>query len=308
MTIRTPTPSTNRQALYDLNTIKARMALNSEKLTSGSAITRLGDDPTGAALVVDFRASVAKNKAYVQQAETAGTYLSASESAVSTMQNAVVRLLELGQEGLTGTTGATGRASMAAEVTGLSTNVLDSANTQVQGKYVFAGTLTTAKPFAANPLPSPPNPPVVYSGNSGTVTLDVSVSAAVTTNIPGDSVCFGPGGAGSSTDIFQAMADLANGLTSNNTAQIQTAYNNLKSINDNLNTAITDLGGRQAGLTNLKDNLSAYNVSLQAIQGTYEDVDYAGVISQYYQDQTAQQVSLSTMAKTNSRNLFDFIS
>ncbi|WP_005033690.1 flagellar hook-associated protein FlgL [Holophaga foetida] len=303
MTIRTPSPSANRQSLSDLNRIKERLAITQEQISSGSAISRLGDDPTGAALIVDFRASVARNNAYVDQADTAGNFLSSSETAVSAMETSLVRLMELATNGLDTNLTANGRASSVSEVSGLRDSMMALANTQVQGKYIFAGTNTTTEPFSY----TGGTPPVAYSGNSGVVRLDVSLSASVATNVAGDALCFGSGGAGSTTDMFQVTTDLMNAMSSNDIAQIQTAFNNLKAIHEGVNTVITDLGGRQAGLDSLKSNLESYNLSLQAIQGTYEDLDYAAAITQFTRDQTAQQAALSVMARVNDQNLFDFL-
>lgn len=190
MTIRTPSPSANRQSLSDLNRIKERLAITQEQISSGSAISRLGDDPTGAALIVDFRASVARNNAYVDQADTAGNFLSSSETAVSAMETSLVRLMELATNGLDTNLTANGRASSVSEVSGLRDSMMALANTQVQGKYIFAGTNTTTEPFSY----TGGTPPVAYSGNSGVVRLDVSLSASVATNVAGDALCFGSGG------------------------------------------------------------------------------------------------------------------
>lgn len=303
MTLRTPNPSANRQSLLDLNRVKARLAINQEKISSGSAISRLGDDPTGAALIVDFKSSVNRNKAYMEQADTALNFLSSAETSVSAMESTVVRLMEVATNGLDTTLTAAARAGAAPEVSSLRDTLLDLANTQVQGKYIFAGTATTTKPFSY----TGGTPAVAYAGNSGTVSLDVSLSASVVTNVTGETVCFGGGAAGSSTDLFQAATDLMNGLSTNNTALIQTAFDNLKTIHDQVNTVITDLGGRQAGLTSLKGNLESYNISLQAIQGTYEDLDYPTTITEWTADQTAQQAALAVMGKMNDQNLFDYL-
>lgn len=305
MTIRTPNPSANRQSLLDLNRIKERLAAEQKKISSGNAISRLGEDPTGSALIVDFRASVDRNNSYISQAKTAGYFLSSSETAASSMETSMVRLMELAQNGLNSNLTSTARAAAVSEVSAIRDRFLDLANTQVQGKYIFAGTNTTTKPFSYNTLST--TPPVVYSGNSGVISLDVAASASVATNVPGSTLCFGSGGAGSSTDLFQAATDLMNGLSSSNLTQIQTAYDNLRTIHDQVNTVITDLGGRQAGLTTLQENLGAYNISLKAIQSSYEDLDYPSTITQFVSDQTSQQAALSVMAKVNNQNLFNFL-
>jgi len=305
MTIRTPNPSANRQSLMDLSRIKERLAANQARISSGSAISRLGDDPTGSALIVDFKASVARNKSYSSQADTAAGFLSSSETAASSMHDALLRLMSLSQDAMDTSLTASVRSSSLQEVSSLRDSLLNLANTQVAGKYIFAGTNTTTKPFSYNTLSA--TPPVVYSGNSGVVSLDISVSASVATNVAGSTLCFGSGGAGSSTDMFQAVTDLMSGLSTNNVAQIQTAYDNIRGVYGQLNTVITDLGGRQAGLTNLKDNLDSYNLSLQAIQNSYQDLDYPSAITQWTTDQTAQSAALSVMSKVNKQNLFDYL-
>src|SRR5512145_376488 len=147
MTLRTVNPYSSYQALLDLQRVKARMAVLSEQLSSGSRLTRLGEDPTASALVVNLQASIDRNSAYIAQAKSAASFLASSETALSSLNDAATRLLEIGEQGLSDTTTASGRGSIAEEVDGILDNVLSLANTQAQGKYLFAGTRTTTVPF-----------------------------------------------------------------------------------------------------------------------------------------------------------------
>lgn len=302
MSLRTPNPFTNRQTLLDLQRIKERMAVLNEQLATGKRIVRLGDDPTAAALIVDFKASIERNRQYQKQIASARSYLQSSETALSSLSDGIARLLELGQQGLSDTTGASGRVRIAQEVDGLRTNFLSIANTQSDGKYLFAGTRTTVVPFSG-----PSTGPILYAGDGASIDLDVSVGATVSTNLPGDRVFFGPGGQGSATDLFQAVTDLRDGLNTNDRARIQTAYDNLQAIHERLQDLMTELGGRQAALDQLEESLGTFNLSLQAIQNTYESLDYPTAITTYGREETAQQAALSTLAKSNRQNLFDYL-
>jgi flagellar hook-associated protein 3 FlgL len=302
MTLRTPNPFTNTQTTLDLQRVKERLAILQEQIATGKRIVRLGDDPTGAALIVDFRSSIERNKQFVKQAESAASFLQATETTLDGVNTAITRLLELGQQGLSDTSGASGRPRLAQEVDGIRTNLLSLANTQQQGKYLFAGTRTTTQPFSG-----PAAGPITYAGDANTVVLDVGVSATVTTNLPGDATFFGPGGQGSATDIFQAVTDLRDGLNTNNVALIQTAYNNLQAIHSRLQDSLTDVGGRQAALDQLKETVGGFNTSLQSIQNTYESVDYPQAITDYQTEGIAQQAALSVLGKSNRQNLFDYI-
>lgn len=302
MSLRTPNPFTNRQTLLDLQRTKERLAVLNEQLASGRRIVRLGDDPTGSALIVDFKTSIERNKQYEKQIAAARSFLQASETSLGSVTEGIARLLELGQQGLSDTTGASGRPRLAQEVDGIRSNFLSLANSQSQGKYLFAGTRTTTQPFSG-----PSAGPIVYAGDGVSIDLDVSVGATVTTNLTGERVFFGSGGQGSATDLFQAATDLRDGLNTNNRALIQSAYDNLQAIHSRIQDLTTELGGRQASLEQLEESLGSFNLSLQSIQNTYEALDYPEAITAYTREDTAQQAALSTLAKANQQNLFDYL-
>lgn len=302
MTLRTVNPYTSYQLLLDMQRTKNQIADLQEQLASGNRLIHLGDDPTASALVLDFQNSIDRNDAYVQQANSAASFLRTTETSLQSVNDAITRLLELGQQGLSDTTSASGRTAISNEVDGLRTNLLSLSNTQSQGKYIFAGTATTTQPFSG-----PAAGPIVYAGNSGSIDLDVAMSTSVSTNLAGDAVFFGASGQGSATDIFQQVTALRDALIANNHGQIQTAYDNLKAIQGTINNQMTVLGGRQASLEQLTENVQSYNLSLKTIQGSYQDLDYPTAITDYTQAQNAQQASLSVLAKSNNLNLFNYL-
>lgn len=302
MSIRTVTSSENRQSLLDLQRTNERLADNQQRISSGNRLVNAGDDPAAAASIVDLGTSIQANTQFLKQIDSATSYLSTSEDAVNAAVSANMRLQELAAEAGASNLTAADRASELAEIDSIRTNLVSIANTQSQGKYLFAGQLTTTVPFTDAVPPALP----AYKGDQGSINVTVSPSQSVTTNLPGDQV-FENGGAGSATNFFQAIADLRDGITSNNTAQIQTASDNLTTVLGSLNQVLAELGGRQAGLTALKDTLSGFNVSLQSLQNTQQETDYPKAAVEYASDQTAQSATLSAMAKISKTNLFDYL-
>ncbi len=302
MSLRSPVSINDRQTLLDLQRTKDRLAVTQRQLSTGKRVNDPTDDPTGAALILDFDTSIGSSQKYLGQIDTSLSFLQGSEAAVGTVTNDLTRLLELGQQALTTTNSGTPRANLASEVDALRTDLISTSNTQEQGKYLFSGTATLTAPFSG-----PAAGPITYAGNAGLITVDVSASATSTLNIPGGQLFFGAGGQGSATDLFQQVTDLRDGLLTNNQGQIQTAYTNLKSLLTTFTSAQTDLGGRQAGLQALKDDLSNFKLTLQGIQDSVAAVDYPSAITSFTTDQTAQQVTLSSLSKTGKTNLFDFL-
>ncbi|MFZ1375842.1 MAG: hypothetical protein WAS25_04545 [Geothrix sp.] len=301
MSFRTASTTQQRQSLLDLQRTQERLAQNQTRLTTGSRITGPADDPTASAAILDFDNSIKVNTQFIKQADAALSYLTPAENNVAAVIEANMRLQELAIGGST--------ASIA-ELDAIRSNLLSMANAQSQGKYVFAGTATDTKPFVLT-NPNDPTSQITYQGNSGQIRLNLDGNAAnpnqVVTNIPGDTVFFGAGGLGSSTDIFQAITDLKTAFNANDTAAVKVVSANLNLILSNLNKAQADLGGRQAGLENLKETYANFNATLENLQTAQAETDYPKVMTEVAADETMKSVTLSTMAKTNKSNLFDYL-
>ena len=302
MTLRTPASINNRLSLLDLNRGKERMAITQRELSTGKRLNSPADDPAGAALVVDFNASIGANEQFIKQIDGALSFLQGSEAALTSVVDHLTRVIELGAQALPGNSYGAGISAMAKEVDTLRSTFIALGNTNQQGRYLFSGTSTLTQPFSG-----PAAGPITYAGNSGLIPLDVAKATTVDSNIPGDSVFFGPGGQGSATDLFQQVTDLRDAMTAGNSAAVQTAHTNLKAILSRLTSVLADLGGRQAGITSMKDDFSGYNLVLQGIQNSIQDTDYPDAVTRYNADQVAQQVTLNSMSKVQKQTLLDFM-
>ena len=308
MSIRMPNSIQTRETLLGLQRTQGRLAQNTQRISSGNRLTNPGDDPAAASTIVDLANSIQANTKFQNMTDTANVFLQSSGDVLGSVTNDLTTLEQLAQQGMNSTTGPSGRAAIAAQVDALRSNLIALANTKVQGKYLFAGTQTQTQPF--NPPASGPTP---YLGDSNPINMNVAVGTSVTTNVTGDKAFYTTfpdptTGVSTTVDLFQVTADLSAGLTSNNTTQIQTAYDNLQRLLSSTTQVQTDLGGRQAGLADLKSILSGFNLSLQTLQNNAQDTDYPDTITQYTSDQTVQSATLSTLAKTgNQQSLFNYL-
>ena len=311
MTLRTPNPYRSYQTHLNLQRSKERLAILQDQIGSDKRITRLSDDPTAAALIMDFQSSIARNKMYIKQGETAKSFLKGTEAAINSAIIQMDRLLELGQQGLSEVLGPRGREAIAAEVDVVRTVILDLSNTQEQGKYIFAGTATRTLPFAFTAGPHIWNDPlgnpnaVDYDGNLGAIDVNISPNSSITTNLTGSYVFQGNGGA--DEDIFIAVTMLRDGLQADDTDMIRQAYENLRAIKDRFNVCLTQVGSRQVQLDNSGMNLGDMNEMLQSIQNTYEAPDYPWVIHQFAAEQTAQEYAYAVLSRMGRNSLFDYL-
>jgi flagellar hook-associated protein 3 FlgL len=302
MTVRAVNPYTSYQVLLNLQRAKADMADLSEQISSGSRLTSLGKDPTASALVLDLQGSIDRNNAYIGQAESAGAVLTGTETALTSLNEEITQILEIGVSGLGDSATAAERTSLATEVEGIKTVILSLANMETSGKYLFAGTRTTTKPFSESTSGE-----VTYAGDGNSIVLDISSSTSISTNLSGETVFLGGGGQGSSTDLFQQIADLQEGLENDDVDQIQVAYDNLETILDSVNACLTDVGVRQTTLDQISTNLGSYNDALESLQSTHESVDYSAASVEYAQAQLVQEASLSVLSNQSDLTLFDYL-
>ncbi|HNX32408.1 MAG TPA: flagellar hook-associated protein FlgL [Holophaga sp.] len=295
MTLRSVNPYTSHQVLLDLQRTNSNLATLTEQLSSGNRLTSLDVDPTASALVLNFEDSIQQNKAYIKQADSANAMLETTDTVLQSVNDAIVRLQELAVQG----TGTGDNSAAEQEVLSIKENLLSLANTQTNGKYIFAGTQTQTIPFTSTATGAD------YGGDDGIISLDVSPSTSVATNLTGDKVFFGSGGKDSTTDLFRQVTDLANAL--HNNASTDTIQANLKSILSEVNANLADVGGREAALLQHQDNLDNYNTTLADIQANYQSVDYPTAYVEYAQAQLSRQASLSVLGKTSNDTLFNYL-
>jgi flagellar hook-associated protein 3 FlgL len=290
----------NSMSLMDLQRLKQSFAETSRQLSSGKTINNIGDDPARNAQIMNYQSSIDLNSNYLAQLDTANSQLQAASTVISTISTDIARLLELGQEGLGNDTAvAGGPQAIAPEVEAIRTAFINLGNTQIAGRYLFGGTNTTSAPFDDDGN---------YLGNNNEIDLDVGPSSSVVANIPGDNLFFGGAGLqGSASDLLAQTRNMAEALKNNDQTLLKTSYDNLQAISATINSHAADLGGRENGIAALKFGLTDFNSNLTSIQSGLASTDYPTAISKLNQDSVSQQASLNTMARSNSKSLFDYI-
>ena len=144
----------SNKAIYDTvnhNLARASDAmLKANKVVStGKRINRLSDDPVGLVSVLSLRSSIE----YVGQLErnitTGRSWLNMGETAMSQMEDILSQAKALAIQMSSDNQGAEERANSAEAVEGYFQQILSLANTEVDGRYIFAGTHTAPPPVSS---------------------------------------------------------------------------------------------------------------------------------------------------------------
>jgi flagellar hook-associated protein 3 FlgL len=148
MTTRITAGMVQRSILADLNKINDKLAQTQAKAASGKEITKPSDDPFGAARAMALRQEQSANAQHQRNVQDARGWQDTTETALSSMTDAIQRARDLVTQGSTDSADQTSRDAIASELEQLLAGIKQDANATYNGAYVFGGTKTDSAPYA----------------------------------------------------------------------------------------------------------------------------------------------------------------
>src|SRR3954466_1449681 len=143
-------PDSNAALLAALERVSQDQQSVLKQLSSGLRVQTPSDDPAAAAALVNIQADDAQTQQYVSNVKSMQTHMQAADSALNSVMLALQRAVTLGIEGATGTLSDSDRNAVATELSGIKDELLELANSSLQGTYLFAGTAVSAPPYVAD--------------------------------------------------------------------------------------------------------------------------------------------------------------
>ncbi len=301
-----------RNMLFHLDNTKQQYDKYISQTTSGKKLNTLSDNPPDMAYVLSLRSKMDQIDQFTRNIDSAEGFLNTAESALNQVQNLMYKVTNLASQGASDTTDAEGRGLIATEIEDIRENIMDLANTEIMGKYIFAGSATDTAPFRVDDvtLPAPPagRPwPIVYDGNADYIEIQAEFSITVETNIPGSEV-FGTGAGGPPpVDIFEEMATMIENLRNDDALAVGTQTANLNLIITQIGEAMGDLGNRNAHLDTIKGNLKSFKTAIMDKKSSLEDADMAEAITKLSMSEVAMQATMQAGARIQSFTLMNYI-
>lgn len=151
-----------------------------EQLSTGRRINRPSDDVIGMAKAMGYKVSINSNDQFSRNVEEAVSRLSFTEVIMQSVSENLMRAKELTVEAGTATENAESRKAIAQEVENLKEQMLNFANSQLNGKYVFSGYKTDTPAYDSATLK--------YQGDSGVTRVMLDKGSSIGVNVPGDGV------------------------------------------------------------------------------------------------------------------------
>jgi flagellar hook-associated protein 3 FlgL len=288
----------NQNMLYNLSKNYSALAKDQEQLATGKKVNRPSDDPVSAVRGMTYRHSLNEIQQFQSNAQEGSDWMQQTDQSLDEVTQVLQRVRELTVQGSNGTNDPSSKAAIKDEIEQLKVHLGEVANTEMAGKYIFAGTDTKTPPFDASTQ-------TFTNTNHEQIKWQVGKSNFVQINTNGTDIFNYQGSDGKSPNVFQVLDNIVSGLE--NGTNVDSQLSALDTQLDNVTQQRSELGARMNRMDLSISRLDNMQVSTTTLLSNQEDVDFAQVITDLQTKQNVQSAALSVGAKIIQPTLVDFL-
>ena len=268
---------------YNLGSIYEELNKANEIVTTGKRINNLSDDPVGLTQSLNIRSTLANIEQMGRNISYGNSWLTASESALTSVENVISDTKVLCLQMANATIGSDQRSSAAGTVQNMLDEIVSLGNTDVAGNYIFAGSKTDTVPFDQDE-----DGTYTYNGDNNAFAIKISKNSTVEIGSDGQEV-FGT--------VFNTLIELKDALQSNDVSGIQEAMDKLDTHFDDISGKISDVGSKMNRME-IKDKIfQDMNFSNTERLSKIEDADIAEAIMNVKSAELTYQAALASSSK-----------
>jgi flagellar hook-associated protein 3 FlgL len=288
--MRVATDAFYQNILQGLLTRSSDLKKIEEKVSSGKNFNRPSDDPVAVVSSLNFQTALSRVEQYSQNIKMGNLWLSSSETAISQASDLANQAQQIAVQMANGSQTDAARTQAADEVDQLLDQAISLGNTQVGGKYIFAGYRTSTAPFSKTTGGGVET--VAYNGDTNDFQIQIGTNEQLAVGENGQAVFV-------DSNLFTALENLKLAITNNDLPSIQQQATILQGTEDSLQTSLAEVGIRQNRLTDKQNVLAQWSNNIQDQLGNLENVDYNQAILELQQKQTAYQIALQSAAQVS---------
>jgi len=288
--------------LIGLGQIQQRLQTAQTELTTGLKINNVSDDPSQIASLWQTNSELDQ----VQQVDTnlgqVQTEVNTAESSLGSAVTLVERAQTLGAQGATDTSSVATRTELAGELGSILQELVATANTTVQGRYLFAGDTDQQAPYSIDLSQS--SPISAYQGSASTRQIQSPDGTTFPVALTAQQIFDSPN---AQDNVFTSINNLRQGLLNNDDTAINPAMSDVQTADTYLNQQLAFYGTVQDRVNNSLTFGQNYTVQLQTQLSGIQDANEAEAITNMTQAQTQLQAALQSEAQLPRTTLFDFL-
>ena len=265
-------------------------------MSSGRRINAPSDDPTGTVRDLNYRTELAKIAQYRKNVDQGLTWMGTYDSILSDAKDSLSSAKEIAIAMANGNYDDIAREASATEVQSIFDQIVQLANTELEGRRIFSGFRTRTKPFTVSATG------VVYEGDRGEIEFETDSALRSIINFNGADTFLTPFQAlGESADVNVGLSadTLLENLNGGTGVDLSTAPASITITDQNLNISSTvDL----SGATTVQNVIDTINTQLAAdgITNLTVGLGDEGNNLKFFTSQTGQISGSTLLSKLNS--------
>jgi flagellar hook-associated protein 3 FlgL len=288
--------------LAGLDQIQQNLQTAQTQLTTGLKINEVSDDPTQIADLWQTRSQLDQAQQIDSNLGQVQTEVNTGQSSLQSAVLLVQRAETLGAQGATDTADANTRQNLASELGSILQELVATANTQVAGRYIFAGDTDQTQPYSIDLTQA--SPISAYQGSSTTRQVQSPDGTTFPVALTAQQIFDSPN---AQDNVFTSINNLMQGLLNNDDTAINSSISDVQTADTYLNQQLAFYGtvqDRTAAALTFGQN---YTVQLQTQLSGVQDANAAEAITNMTQAQTQLQAAVQSEAQIPRTTLFDYL-
>jgi flagellar hook-associated protein 3 FlgL len=296
------------RATERMSTIQNKLATTQAQLAVGKQILSPSDAPDQAAAIQRLKGEVQRQDSHMRTLQVAVQRYTAEETALSSSNDILIRMKELGLQAANDTLAADDRKAIGMEMKALRDQLLSLGNTRDDsGNYLFSGTRVNTPAFAEDATGK-----VIYQGDQTQTRIPAGVERTVQFTRAGTDVFSrvvrdNPDQTKTSVGFFDALDQMIQSIDNSQTPRIQQGVADITQMHNNLTLAQAQNGSDQSVVQAQLDVMDETTLRIKSTLSEIEDLDYAEAVTRMNKEMMSLEAAMGSFQKISSLSLFDYI-
>src|SRR5699024_4390273 len=262
------------------------------QIYTGKKIQRPSDDPVIAMRGMSYRTELTEIEQYKRNASGIWKWMDHADDALDKATKAMHRMEELAVQAANDSMTPDERISIKREVEQLRDQMIDVANTSVNGRYIFNGTDTDIEPIQEGQIEA-------GAGRDKEVEVEIAKGIRIPVNISPDQMF--------DQELLNNMNKFIDALEHNNQAGIDQSIKELNGSMLKIVQGRAELGARMNRLELIEDRLEHQAIIAEDIMKTNEGVDFEETVTNLLTQEVIHRAALAAGSKIIQPSLVDFL-
>ena len=276
--------------------------------STGLAVTLPSDNPLATSQIMSLNTSISMQGMYYSNMQSASSFLSTTDSALSDTVSSLQQVQSLVTEGANGTENAGDMSTIGQQVNQVIGQLVQTGNTMNGSQYLFGGTQTTTPPLATTTDASGDITAVTYQGNSGQINYEVAQGVQMTVNTNGNDLFQTTGSTTTgNTTMFNTLIGIKDDLTNDDTTDLSSSLTQLTDIITNVESQQATVGAQEDRLSSAMTRNQSDNTAMTTTLSNLQDVDMDQASVDFSEKSNVYQAALEVAAKMITPTLVDYL-